>query len=59
MAGEDDYIRKFCKAGYFGPDDVEHLNRITKEELINDIGVYKKGTSLFIMEQAGACMSLY
>ena len=49
MGGEDGYVAKFAKAGYFGPDDVEHLNRITKEELQNDIGVYKKGIIIIII----------
>ena len=43
MAVEDDYVRKFFNAGYFGQDDVENLPLITKEELTKVIGVTKKG----------------
>ena len=40
---EDDYVKKFYDAGYFGQEDVENLQLITKEELQRDIGVKKKG----------------
>ena len=39
---EDDYLRKFNRAGYYD-GDVENLTQITDEELINDIQVTKKG----------------
>lgn len=44
MGGEeDDYVDKFFNNGYFGKDDVENLQSITKDELVNSIGVNKNG----------------
>ena len=42
-AEEDGYCEKLYKAGYHGVEDVENLVHITEEELIKDIGVFKKG----------------